>query len=564
MINKQKILGLLFAGLLLTGCGNDVGTKLEGEEVKEPTKTFKGTFEDSPVANATYSCGKKVAKTTKTGGFECAVLPISINIGGIDFGSVKELPSDGKLYPQHFVGVALDDIDNKEVVKQLVLLQSLATNGDISKSIILPDNLDLGVKKKISEISMEEITRVLANNGIESVSEESAKEHLRTNLGLVEEPSKDIVPPIITILGLKSVTITEGDVYKDAGATANDNVDGVVKVTTTSNVNSSKAGTYTVTYTAQDKAGNKATATRTVIVKAKEIQNQAPTVTIKGEESLSMQVDETIELEGEITDEHMDSITIEWFDNDVLLPNETSATLKYKAQTAKVHTLKLKVTDDDGLTGSDTVTLNVTEKANKAPTVSIEADKTTVKVNEKVSLTANATDSDGTISLYEWKKQDGTVLGADKTLDYTPTEVGTDTLTVTVTDDDGAKASSSIQITVEEIQNSDQDDVDAVKASLSFDDIKGANSNASEVTSDLNLIGVKDGVTISWVSSNNSVIKVNGTVGEVTQPSSSDDNIEVTLTATLSKGNVSESKNIVITVKAEDDSGEDIGLPTTS
>jgi hypothetical protein len=76
----------------------------------------------------------------------------------------------------------------------------------------------------------------------------------------------DTIHPVITINGLNPVNITVGTTYIDAGAVAVDAVDGSVAVVATGSVNTKKAGTYTITYTAADKAGNKATATRTVNV----------------------------------------------------------------------------------------------------------------------------------------------------------------------------------------------------------------------------------------------------------------------------------------------------------
>jgi P2-related tail formation protein len=78
----------------------------------------------------------------------------------------------------------------------------------------------------------------------------------------------DVKAPVITILGDNPVTIYANQTYSDAGATALDDVDGDVtsSIQTTGTVNPSVVGTYTITYTVRDKAGNEAVATRTVIV----------------------------------------------------------------------------------------------------------------------------------------------------------------------------------------------------------------------------------------------------------------------------------------------------------
>ena len=78
----------------------------------------------------------------------------------------------------------------------------------------------------------------------------------------------DETAPEITRTGAATVTQTLGDPYTDEGATATDDVDSSVVVTTDSSaVLIGTAGTYTVTYNAMDAAGNEAVqVTRTVIV----------------------------------------------------------------------------------------------------------------------------------------------------------------------------------------------------------------------------------------------------------------------------------------------------------
>lgn len=76
----------------------------------------------------------------------------------------------------------------------------------------------------------------------------------------------DTAAPVITILGEDPITLYTGDRYTDASATALDETDGSRPVSSLSNVNIFIAGTYAVTYTANDLSGNTATATRTVNV----------------------------------------------------------------------------------------------------------------------------------------------------------------------------------------------------------------------------------------------------------------------------------------------------------
>lgn len=82
-----------------------------------------------------------------------------------------------------------------------------------------------------------------------------------------EEVDKE--KPEIKLNGSSTITINVGDKFTDPGATATDKKDGDLtnKIVITGKVDTSKAGTYKITYTVEDSAKNKASATRTVIVK---------------------------------------------------------------------------------------------------------------------------------------------------------------------------------------------------------------------------------------------------------------------------------------------------------
>jgi endoglucanase Acf2 len=92
----------------------------------------------------------------------------------------------------------------------------------------------------------------------------------------------DTLAPVITITGADTVNHEQGTTYTDAGATANDNVDGTVTVTTSGSVGSA-AGTYTLEYSATDRAGNTATASRTVIV----ADTTPPAITLNGDRNVT-------------------------------------------------------------------------------------------------------------------------------------------------------------------------------------------------------------------------------------------------------------------------------------
>ncbi|MEI8130553.1 MAG: immunoglobulin-like domain-containing protein [bacterium] len=82
-------------------------------------------------------------------------------------------------------------------------------------------------------------------------------------------PPADTTPPVITLVGDASVSISQGATYTDSGATASDDVDGNItaNIHVAGTVDTTTAGSYTLTYSVSDAAGNPATpVTRTVTV----------------------------------------------------------------------------------------------------------------------------------------------------------------------------------------------------------------------------------------------------------------------------------------------------------
>ena len=77
---------------------------------------------------------------------------------------------------------------------------------------------------------------------------------------IINVNSTDTTAPVITLLGNETESLTIGDTYIDAGATASDNIDGDLtdNIVVVSDVDTSVAGSYTVTYNVSDSAGNPA------------------------------------------------------------------------------------------------------------------------------------------------------------------------------------------------------------------------------------------------------------------------------------------------------------------
>jgi hypothetical protein len=78
----------------------------------------------------------------------------------------------------------------------------------------------------------------------------------------------DATAPVVTLAGAATVSSILNEAYTDPGATAKDETDGTITVASdfSSKFNKDLAGTYVITYTATDAAGNVGTATRTIDV----------------------------------------------------------------------------------------------------------------------------------------------------------------------------------------------------------------------------------------------------------------------------------------------------------
>lgn len=79
-------------------------------------------------------------------------------------------------------------------------------------------------------------------------------------------PGPDLTAPVIILLGDNPVTVHQGSIFTDAGATAEDNIDGdlTAAIAVIGSVDTNTIGTYQLTYIVSDAAGNTATEVRTV------------------------------------------------------------------------------------------------------------------------------------------------------------------------------------------------------------------------------------------------------------------------------------------------------------
>lgn len=126
-----------------------------------------------------------------------------------------------------------------------------------SEEVTATDNYDGNLTKKVKvKIGKDKITY--------SVEDSSGNKRVVTKKIVY----KDIEKPEITLEGENEMSLLIGDEYKEPGYIVKDNCDKDInnKVKTTGGVDTSKEGTYELTYAVTDAAGNTNTATRKVTV----------------------------------------------------------------------------------------------------------------------------------------------------------------------------------------------------------------------------------------------------------------------------------------------------------
>ena len=248
----------------------------------------------------------------------------------------------------------------------------------------------------------------------------------------INRVTEDITKPVITINGNSTISITQGTPYTDAGATAEDNVDGVVKVNVSGSVDSSKVGTYTLTYTATDKAGNKATATRKVIVKENSltVDTTKPIISILGDNPVSVVQNATYKDAGATAKDNVDGVV--------------KVNVSGSVDSSKVGTYTLTYTATDKAGNKAIATRKVIVKENAA---TVDTTKPIISIlgDNPASVVQNATYKDAGARAKD--NVDGVVkVNVSGSVDSS--KVGTYTITYTATDKAGNKATKTREVQV--------------------------------------------------------------------------------------------------------------------
>jgi len=175
-------------------------------------------------------------------------------------------------------------------------------------------------------------------------------------------PEADTLAPTITLKGDNPLTIAQGATFSDPGATATDNVDGSVSVSVSGSVDTATIGSYTLTYTAKDSAGNEARATRTV-----EVKDLTPP-TFTSQASVSVQENQMAALTLQATDANPPiSYAMSGGDSSAFDVNVTTGVVTFKSapdfETQARYTFSASATDKYGNVATQEVNVTIIDVA---------------------------------------------------------------------------------------------------------------------------------------------------------------------------------------------------------
>ncbi|ENN2390458.1 chitinase C-terminal domain-containing protein [Vibrio alginolyticus] len=181
-------------------------------------------------------------------------------------------------------------------------------------------------------------------------------------------------------------------------------------------------------------------------------QNEVPTITLTSPSaSASVTAGDVVNLAADAADTDGTVSKVEFFVDGVLVGQATSA--PYAASwtaTEGQHEFSTKAYDDAGaVSTASVVTLTVAsaQPGNEAPTVDVVLSANSIDLGGSVTLTANATDADGTVAKVDFYVAGvlaGTATAAPYTLDVTPSQAGSLSVYARATDDAGATADSAL------------------------------------------------------------------------------------------------------------------------
>jgi hypothetical protein len=291
-------------------------------------------------------------------------------------------------------------------------------------------------------------------------------------LKLVEKSNVVNINPVANAGSNQSITLpTNSVVLTGSGSDADGSITGYqwTKITgpTQFNIVSGTAAQTTVgnlvqgVYSFELRVTDNGTAiardTVQVTVNPAPIPNQAPVVNAGPNQTITLP-SSTVTLNGSGTDNDGTIASRIWTKisgpESYVIASPTTAQTTITGLIQGTYTFELAITDDDGATGKDTVTVTVNpEPPNQAPVANAGTNQTITLPLSAVTLNGSAVDNDGTIASIAWTKIAGSeqyiiTSATSSQTTVTGLTVGTYSFELTVTDDDGAVGRDTVTVTV--------------------------------------------------------------------------------------------------------------------
>lgn len=222
----------------------------------------------------------------------------------------------------------------------------------------------------------------------------------------------------------------------------------------TLSVSNLEPGTYAFKVTVTDNQNATATDQVTLVVNA--APNQAPVVHAGADQTITLPVNQ-VTLTGTASDADGSITSYSWAQSSgpaATLGAVSTPSLSVSDLVAGVYSFTLTVTDNKGATATDQVSVVVNPApVNQAPVVEAGEKITITLPTNSASFTAIASDVDGSIASYTWKKIGGsntiTMVGASTaTLSVSNVISGTYVFRVEVSDNNGLKAADTVRLKV--------------------------------------------------------------------------------------------------------------------